>query len=168
MEIKIIDKFLPDETFLNLKQEILSTEFPFFIQSKIVKSQSDDRWDEWFATHSIYDDYIPQSSYYNKIGNIFFDSIDDITKIKSLNRIQVNFYPHTERIKEYTSHQDTPYPINAAIFYINTCDGFTRLSDDTIIDSVENRLLLFDGSTFHNGTSTTTTIGRYIINFNFL
>ena len=99
---------------------------------------------------------------------IFFDSIDDITKIKSLNRIQVNFYPHTERIKEYTSHQDTPYPINAAIFYINTCDGFTRLSDGTIIDSVENRLLLFDGSTFHNGTSTTTTIGRYIINFNFL
>ena len=54
MEIKIIDKFLPDETFLNLKQEILSNEFPFFIQSKIVKSQSDDRWDEWFATHSIY------------------------------------------------------------------------------------------------------------------
>ena len=118
MEIKIIDKFLPNETFLNLKQEILSTEFPFFIQPKIVKSQSNDRWDEWFATHSIYDDYVPQSSYFNKIENIFFDSIDDITKIKCLNRIQVNFYPHTERIKEYTSHQDTPYPINAAIFIL--------------------------------------------------
>ena len=118
MEIKIIDKFLPNETFLNLKQEILSTEFPFFIQPKIVKSQSNDRWDEWFATHSIYDDYVPQSSYFNKIENIFFDSIDDITKIKCLNRIQVNFYPHTERIKEYSSHQDTPYPINLSLIHI--------------------------------------------------
>ena len=71
MEVKIIDKFLPNETFLNLKQEILSTEFPFFIQPKIVKSQPNDRWDEWFATHSIYDDYIPQSSYFNKIEKIF-------------------------------------------------------------------------------------------------
>ena len=123
MEIKIIDKFLPNQTFLNLKQEILSTEFPFFIQPKIVKSQSNDRWDEWFATHSIYDDYIPQSSYYDKIGKIFFDSIDDITKIKSLNRIQVNFYPHTERIKEYTSHQDTPYPTP----YVSS--HLTRLND---------------------------------------
>ena len=42
------------------------------------------------------------------------------------------------------------------------------MEDGTKIDSVENRLLIFDGIRFHNSSSTTNAKGRYNINFNFL
>ena len=83
-------------------------------------------------------------------------------------RAKVNLYLKTTKIIEHAKHVDYPIPHKGAIIYLNTCDGYTRLHDGTKIESVENRLLLFDSSKLHNSTSTTNSLGRYNININYV
>ena len=71
-------------------------------------------------------------------------------------------------IGEHPQHIDYGFQHTAAVFSLNTCDGFTRLADGTKIDSVANRIVFFDGSSQHNSTTCTNQKGRFNINFNFL
>ena len=168
MDIKIIDEFLPKETFIEVRNEILSSRFPFFITNKVNDYQTGENQFDWYATHTIYEDNVAKSSYYNKWGNIFLDRINQIAKVRALLRIKVNFYPNSKKLIEHAPHTDDEFTHIGAVFSLNTCDGFTRLHDGGKIDSVENRVVFFDASTPHNSTTTTTDIGRYNINFNFI
>ena len=164
----VIDEFLPKETFDGLKHDILSSRFPFFIENKVNNFETEENKFNWYATHTIYDDHKPESSYYEQIEKIFLNRINEHHYIKALIRIKVNFYPHSRELIEHAPHTDDTFSHMGAVFSLNTCDGFTRLSDGSIIDSVENRIVFFDASTSHNSTTTTTDIGRYNINFNFI
>ena len=168
MENKIIDEFLPQETFKEIQNEILSSRFPFFITNKVNDYQTGENQFDWYATHTIYEDNVAKSSYYSKWGNIFLDRINQIAKVRALLRIKVNFYPNSKKLIEHAPHTDDEFTHIGAVFSLNTCDGFTRLHDGGKIDSVENRVVFFDASTPHNSTTTTTDIGRYNINFNFI
>lgn len=53
------------------------------------------------------------------------------------------------------------------IFYLNTNDGFTILNGETKINSVENRILLFDPSELHSSTTCTNDKCRVNVNFNY-
>jgi hypothetical protein len=56
-----------------------------------------------------------------------------------------------------------------AIFYLNTNDGYTIFEKDgEKIDSLENRMLIFDSSERHSGTNCTDQKYRAVINFNFI
>ena len=168
MENKIIDEFLPQETFKEIQNEILSSRFPFFITNKVNDYQTGENQFDWYANHTIYEDNVAKSSYYNEWGNIFLDRINQIAKVRALLRIKVNFYPNSKKLIEHAPHTDDEFTHIGAVFSLNTCDGFTRLHDGGKIDSVENRVVFFDASTPHNSTTTTTDIGRYNINFNFI
>ena len=57
-------------------------------------------------------------------------------------------------------HVDMNYSHSGAILSLNTCDGYTKLKDGTKIDSVANRILLFDASEEHCSTTTTNVPAR--------
>ena len=76
-------------------------------------------------------------------------------------------YPNTETLKEHGIHIDYSFPHKAGILSINTCDGYTKLEDGTKIDSVANRMLLFDASNPHNSSTTTNQPVRVNININY-
>ena len=76
-------------------------------------------------------------------------------------------YPNTEKIHEHGMHTDDLFPHKAAILSINTCDGYTKLEDGTKIDSVANRVLLFDGSKLHTPSTCTNQPVRMNININY-
>ena len=105
------------------------------------------------------------SPHYEGIADIFLPKFEDL---RSLLRIKTNFYPHTETLREHLPHTDYKFEHTAAIFSVNTCDGFTRMKDGTKVDSVENRIVFFDGSQLHNSSTTTTNPMRCNINFNYL
>jgi hypothetical protein len=50
---------------------------------------------------------------------------------------------------------------------IFTCDGFTSLDDGTKIESIENRLLLFDSNKPHASSTCTNAKARFNMNFNY-
>ena len=82
-------------------------------------------------------------------------------------RALVKFYPYTETVHEHSPHVDYPFSNYGAVFSLNTCDGFTRLSDGTKVESVENRMVFFDSSKPHNSSTTSNASGRFNINLNF-
>ena len=55
-----------------------------------------------------------------------------------------------------------------AIYYLNTCNGYTMFKDGTKVESVENRVLIFDGSELHCGASCTDEKARFVLNINYL
>ena len=76
-------------------------------------------------------------------------------------------YPNLETLYEHNEHIDFEYSHNAAIFSLNTCNGYTKLNDGTKINSVANRMLLFDASKPHCSTNTSDQTARFNININY-
>jgi len=179
MDVKIIDNFLDAYAF-NEVQEFLvyNTNFEVFINTKVTFNETsgfeegmikeeEDNWNFYFG-HTFYDNNMPKSPYAEKLLQFFIPKFESLGIFKSLIRSKLNLYPNTLEIKEHQQHYDYPFSHTAALFSLNTCDGFTRMSDGSKIDSVENRLVIFDGSTLHNSSTTTNAKARYNINFNFL
>ena len=119
-------------------------------------------WKLFYLVHMIYDHTIV-SPFFNNIISPF----DNLLDIKTLIRIKINMYPNTETMKEHGMHSDSPFPHKAGILSINTCNGYTKLEDGTKIDSVANRMLLFDASRPHTPSTTTDQTVRVNINFNY-
>ena len=76
-------------------------------------------------------------------------------------------YPSTENLLEHAPHQDFSFNNKSALYYINTNDGYTQIGDIKV-DSIKNRMVVFDGSREHYSTNCTNTQVRVTINFNFL
>lgn len=158
MKYKIIDNFLDKQTFLNIKNILMSNSFPYFYNSTVSYENTNDGI---YFTHKFYDNF-------NKSG--YCDLINPIInklKIKSLIKIKANFYPPTEKIIEHGVHKDYIFKHLGFLYYVNTNDGFTRLSKNIKIKSIENRGLIFQSYLDHNSTTTTNREGRFNINFNY-
>ena len=50
---------------------------------------------------------------------------------------------------------------------MNTNDGFTEFKNGDIIESIANRMVIFDSSLEHTGTSCTNKKRRIVLNFNY-
>jgi hypothetical protein len=168
MDYTVIDNFLPKEEFEYLSNLIVyNLHFPLYYNDIVsYEGEPNHEWN-WYATHLLYDNDIPNSEHFKSIYNIFIPKFSESIGFKSLLRIKVNMYPHTEKLHENAMHTDLPFSHNAAVFSLNTCDGFTRMVNGNQVNSVKNRIVIFDGSTSHNST-TTTNKARYNINFNWL
>tara|TARA_Y100001973_G_scaffold59391_1_gene87436 strand:- start:1138 stop:1656 length:519 start_codon:yes stop_codon:yes gene_type:complete len=169
IETRIIDNFLPEEEFSKLSNTIISKNFPFHIFNKVTGNEVDeDSLPFWYyyGIHMIYSNNEPKSDWFKYFNNMLSYMHDQGLGL-GLCRIKVNFYPYTDTVYEHDQHTDYDYPMYGAVLSLNTCNGFTRLADGTKVDSVANRLLIFDSSKNHNSSTTSNATGRYNVNFNF-
>ena len=170
MDVKVIDDFLSQEEFEEVRDLIVfNWDFDCYFQKEVNGAGTDctkDFWN-WYGTHMFYNKDSPADDchiLYDK----FIPRFKEMGIFRSLMRIKGNFYPHTETLREHAPHIDYEFSHTGALYSLNTCDGFTKLYDGTKIDSVANRILIFDASTIHNSSTTTNSAGRFNINFNFL
>jgi hypothetical protein len=162
---QIIDNYLSEERFKELQTNIVwNTDFPWYLNNNVVSGKVEDPESSYYATHIVYYNCKPLSNIYEK----FIPLINSLPNFRSLLRVKVNFYPRTSELYEHDKHVDYDFEHKGAILSLNTCDGFTRLEDGTIVDSVANRLLLFDSSKPHNSSTTTDPKCRFNININYL
>tara|TARA_Y100000361_G_scaffold62742_1_gene55186 strand:+ start:1427 stop:1933 length:507 start_codon:yes stop_codon:yes gene_type:complete len=168
MELNIVDDFLSHEDHRQLKNLIVFNQnFPLHFQREVSGDKKHrENWD-WYATHTFYHQDHPCSPYTNDICNYFIPKFMKMDIFRSLMRVRVNFYPYTNRVKEHSPHVDYKFSHYAAIYCLNTCDGFTRIGREKV-KSVANRIYFFDGSVEHNSSTTSNECGRYNLNFNFL
>ncbi len=168
---KVLDDFLPQDTFDGLQKAIFSNKFKFNVITNVDAQPGavpqENYW-SWYLIHMVYWNDSPYSELFQPIYNEFIPRFKALGIFKSLMRIKINAFPYTETVHEHNKHIDYTYKHMGAIFYLNTCDGYTKLKDGSKIDSVANRLLLFDASEPHQSTTTSTARLRYNINFNFL
>ena len=192
MDIKVIDNFLSQSEFEIICKNTIEREdlqFTFVSNVENVGSGSDDYW-SWYMIHMVYSktaspksflmDVIdfqevessplaePQSEIYTNICDKFVPRFKQVANFRNLIRIKINAYPYTNIVKEHKDHIDSDFKHTGAVFSLNTCDGFTKFSDGTKVESVANRIVFFDASKFHHSTTTSNAKLRYNINFNFL
>ncbi len=131
-------------------------------------NKNKDQWevkDEkiFYMIHVIYDHNMPTSPHYDLLIPLL-----EKMGTRCLMRLKVNLYPNTEIVHEHPYHTDNYFSHTGAILSLNTCDGYTKMADGTKVDSIANRLLLFDASENHAATTTTNVFARININMNFL
>ena len=154
--MQVIDNFLSEIEFNNLRDYISSTRFPWYYglvttDSKIAQ-----------FVHTFYANDMPTSTY----DNVAF--LREKLNMAALVRIKVNLNPKTETLQVHKDAFHIDYPdITTAVFYLNTCDGYTLFEDGPKVNSVENRIVIFDSNMRHTGTSCTNESGRLVMNINY-
>ena len=176
MTYKVYDNFLDEQDFLNLKNTMLGGDFPWFYSERILKSYIENpafyRDDKSFAKN---DDYQFNHVFYlnHQVNSSFFHLVYPfIQKInpKAIVRIKANLTNKTDRSMVYGFHvdqNDAPSNLKSAVYYVNTTNGPTLFKDGTEIESLENRLVIFDTNLVHSAVSQTDEKARIVINFNF-
>ena len=161
---KIIDNCLDQETFLTLKNTLLGADFPWYLNSsKVFKNSVVPEKYNYQFTHTFYHNYAGSSDWLKVI-------IPLVTVINpaAIVRIKANLTPLTSSIITYDFHVDEPWFIGkTAIYYVNTNNGYTEFENGQRIESVENRLVIFNSDTLHTGTSCTDEKVRCVLNLNY-
>lgn len=161
-----LDNFLSKKEFKKLTD--IYPRLPLKFNGYVASSDDplNEEWN-WYATHTFYSMGEPESEYCQEVYDMFMPRFRGIGIDRDLSRMKFNCYPRTEILREHKSHNDYGHSHQAAIFSLNTCDGFTRLPDGSKANSIANRVIFFDASRYHNSSTTTTAPARYNINFNF-
>ena len=154
--MQVIDNFLSEDEFKNLRSYISSTSFPWYFGLVTTDSKTAQ------FVHTFYANDAPTSSWpYVEFFRLRLN-------MASLVRIKVNLNPRTETVQVHKDAFHTDYPdITTAVYYLNTCDGYTLFEDGTKVNSVENRIVIFDSNMRHTGTSCTNESGRLVMNINY-
>jgi len=157
----IIDNFLDQDYFDHLKNCVFSTQFPWvFCQEVANLGEMND--EHFFFTHRLFDRFEPLSSFMKELDHLIVHDLE----VKSLIRARINLYPNIGKLLEHDYHQDFKYPHKTAVLYFNTCDGYTGFRDSKV-ESVENRVVLFDGSNEHYSTTCTDQKVRVVLSVSY-
>lgn len=166
--MKIYKNFLNKESFLNIKDTLLSYDFPWFLNLKVVSEKDSllnsklKNYDFQFC-HIFYIDQKINSQYYNLIAPL----IDKI-KPKSLLKIKANLLTKTHKHMEHGYHVDfNDKKITTGIFYLDDSNGYTKFKNGKKIKSSSNTYVEFNSSLEHTGATQTDEKTRLVINFNY-
>jgi len=111
--------------------------------------------------HVFYAQWEPRSKFFSILKPIL-DKFEAI----SIVRIKGNLTMKTPERIDHGLHTDVDDCITS-IYYVNSNDGYTRFEDGTKVDSIANRMVVFDSNTKHAGCTPTDTLRRCVINFNY-
>lgn len=159
----VYDNVFPEKEFKKISDEIIGIQkIPWFYSDTVSGIEVEKNC---YFTHLFY-------TYINgklTVSDWFYlvQPILDVINCKSLIRVKGNLYPRTDNLQHHKDHKDFTFLHNAAIFYLNTNNGFTILDGKHKIESIENRLLIFDPSILHHSTNCTDKQFRANINFNY-
>ena len=169
MEYEVIDNFLEPENFKILTDDILCINsgfsvFPWYAQEGVTVTDGsrNKNNDHWNLIHSFYQNYEIQSGFFKHLSDVI-----DKLQIKSLIRIKANLYPKTDKIIEHDFHADFDFSHKSGLYSLNTNNGCTIMEDGEKIESVANRMIIFDASKLHKSTTCTDENFRANIVFNY-
>lgn len=162
MEYQIIDNALPTEEFERIKNFILNPGFPWNLTTIVTNEKENLPMNaSYYFTHEFWSGFNTQPEAQ------IFAPILNLLECKAMMRIKANLYPSTEKIIHHDNHIDYEFSHKGAIFYLNTNNGLTILDDKIEIESIANRLLIFNPNISHRSTTCSDNKCRVNINFNF-
>ena len=169
--MKIIDDFLDETLFHDLQSIVMGIDFDWnFIPMTDSIGETSDKFSGQFV-HSAYENCVPRTTFFNNLLSTL-SKLDAI----AISRIKLNLQPRTSKIIKNTFHTDldgTMNPITmstwtTSIFYINSNNGYTEFESGEKVESIENRMVEFQSTLKHRGTTCTDEQTRVVINFNFV
>ncbi|ATV46289.1 hypothetical protein [Lake Baikal phage Baikal-20-5m-C28] len=161
---EVIDNFLDKEHFDTIKNTLTSLDMNWFYRDNMT---SDDENGMCYFTHNFF--------IKNAIYSPFFNLLEPLLaklNIALLIEVRSNMTISKEDRYESSWHIDNPYKNSkTAILYLTTCNAKTMINVENEIleiDSVENRILIFDTNISHKMKSATDAKRRIIINLNYI
>ena len=164
--MKVVDDFLDYEEFQPIYELMMGSDFPWFFND-FVNDEEDSGYDEFQFTHSFY-----RSRERGIVGSISNESSLLIPCLDKLNvhvlaRMKANLNVRRDEVKQLGDFHIDFKDMKTAIFYINTNNGYTLFEDRTKIESVSNRMVIFDSNMKHTGYNCSDKKKRVLINFNY-
>lgn len=162
-EIELIDNALSEEDFNKLSYHINNHGEWLFKKDIVDDSKS---FPISYFVHAYYD-YHEYSTYVSYDFEVL-KPIIKIIKPNVLKRVKANMYVNQNKFAVHDYHRDSVDDnMKIGLFYLNSNDGYTEFLDGTKVESVANRLILFNSSLVHRSTNCINDWNRITINFNY-
>ena len=156
--MKVIDNFLPRYKFDKLQSFLLGENFPWFYND--YKLTGDSKSGYQFV-HLFYKDGVKSPLY------LCIEPFITKLKVKDLFRIKANLNLKTLN-HEYGGYHFDPYMKGKiAVYYINNNNGWTQFKNGDRVNSIQNRMVIFDPKLEHSSVTCTDKKRRLVINFNY-
>tara|TARA_B100000900_G_scaffold112136_1_gene93791 strand:+ start:1322 stop:1816 length:495 start_codon:yes stop_codon:yes gene_type:complete len=161
----VIDEFIRKETFPQVQDIFLNDKNFYWSWSNVVDDNTCDEIDNHQFFHMFYYEHSPVSKYWSYVVPIL-RKLD----AKAIYSVKANCNVRTQNIVRHGFHVDVPanYNSKTAILYINTNNGYTEFENGERVESVANRLVLFDSELKHTGTTCTDQQRRVVLNLNYI
>lgn len=156
--MKIIDDVLPKPIFREMRDVMLGHDFPWYMSDGVDFVNDGKR--QFF--HMFYANQMPLSDHFQ-----FIVPFQKYLGAASLLRVKANLLLKTPEVIKHNMHVDQDIRCKVAVYYLNTNNGYTGFEDGSKVESKENRLVIFDSTTFHHGTTCSDADVRAVINFNY-
>ena len=157
MKYELIDNFLPSEQFKEIQDIFMGMRIAWNCIDGVVMPGDG----EIQFVHGLYLDYAPMSPYWDCLDPVF-KKLDAIAFVRS----KANLNMKTPQPVKHSFHSDVDDCITS-IYYINTNNGYTEFENGMKVESVENRMIIFDSNEKHRVVTSTDTAKRVLINFNY-
>jgi hypothetical protein len=168
MAYDILDNFLEPEQHKAIESAMMDYNFPWYYNDSV---------NSWKVEGSFYDWQFGHNFYRNSHTNAqqmspYFQLLDPIwEKVEptAILRVKANLNPITPEHYYGGWHNDFDFPCKTAVYYVNTNNGWTEFKETgERVESVANRLVIFDSDMEHTGVTTTDTKARCLININWV
>ena len=169
---QVIDNFLPEEQFNEISNFLMGTGMIWNYNDEVDYPGSNKS--DFQFTHLFFKSDVGFISPLSDLVKPFID----LLKARVLIKIKSNLNLKTDIHRESGFHYDHQFVGSrlpdgtltsyTAIYYVNTNNGYTLFKDGNFkVDSVANRLVIFDSSKLHKAVDCTDEKTRVVINFNY-
>ena len=157
MNYELIDNFLEPKDLKKIQDLFLGRKIAWNCSDGIVLPGDG----AFQFIHVLYSNYAPASPFFNELAPIW-QKIDPCSIVRSKANLTMKTVEHDKS----ACHSDVDNCITA-IYYVNTNNGYTEFQNGMKVDSIENRIVIFDSNEKHRAVTTTDTARRVVINFNY-
>ena len=161
--ISVIDNYLEKPDFKTLEIAFTSNNIAWYYNTYVANKNEKKFKGNIYFNHTFFRQ--------NEITSPNFHLLKPLLnklEVKAIVNIKLNLYPQTEKVVEHNLHTDHKFPLKSALYYLNTCDGYTYFKEtNEKVNSVANRIVLFDSSKEHCSTTTTNQNARFTLNINY-
>lgn len=163
--VQIVDNALSDENFKLLQDAVYHETFLWqYCPEKTTSGKKHDHQMVRVFYRAMTAYAVPE---YLFIPNLFVDLLEPYVWLK----VKANLTFATPEILSYKMHNDMEHRgwnFKTAIYYINSNNGKTLFETGEEVESVANRLVIFDESIKHTGTTHTDVKTRCVLNMNYI
>lgn len=155
---------LEKEKFTFLYNFLTSTRFPWFWNNEINYPGRGEQGFQFVYTFVRNDQQLCSDKSFSVIQPVI-----DFLKPKSIRRIKVNLSPRDHKNTVAGMHTDSkPWEsTHSAVFYINTCNGYTLFENKEKVMSEENKIVVFPSQMKHSSVTATDVKRRLVLNLNY-
>ena len=178
MKIRIVDDFLPRGDYLQIKEHLIDKpDIPYsFYGGKVYGKDANKNLQDSHMCHAFYHlNRFPHEPVTTQYLGLMLPIIARC-RVLAIHRIKANLETYSgsepyesEYHVDWENEENIKSNMQAAIYYVNTNNGYTDFKDGEEVrkvESVANRMVFFDAELPHRGVSSTDTRYRSVINFN--